>query len=299
MSEAPLLDQSVAPIVWGVLFSSVAGTVLVAVGYRRLREWGVTATNVEGRSIVTAMGAPIVLAALIAGILAWPFEFVAEGIYSGTMHGILLLLMALGGLLDDLFPEVRPVKGFAGHFGALFARGRLTRGAQKAILGGIAALWAGWFLSRGHWPVAILNGLIIALSASSLNLLDVRPGRAVKYWCIAVTIPLLVPASLPLVLPLMVAVLIYAPIDFGRKAMLGDTGALALGASAGFTWCMILPESPLGMTARWIILGGLVTMNLYVELGSISKVITQCPVLEYLDNLWTGPLRTRLGGRIR
>ena len=148
MSEAPLLDQSVAPIVWGVLFSSVAGTVLVAVGYRRLREWGVTATNVEGRSIVTAMGAPIVLAALIAGILAWPFEFVAEGIYSGTMHGILLLLMALGGLLDDLFPEVRPVKGFAGHFGALHEDGS----PGHAILGSIA-LWApGWFLSRDHWP---------------------------------------------------------------------------------------------------------------------------------------------------
>lgn len=299
MNEAPLIDQSVAPIVWGLLFSCVSGIILLAVGYRRLREWGITATNVEGRAVVTAMGAPIVLAAVAAGILAWPFEFVAEVPHAGVMHGVLLLLMAVGGLMDDLFPEVRPVKGFAGHFGALFGRGRLTRGAQKAIIGGIASLWAGWFLARGDWPLALLNGFIIALSASALNLLDVRPGRAVKYWCIAISVPLLVPAALPLALPLVVAVLVYAPIDFGRRGMLGDAGALALGASAGFAWCMILPDTPLGMAARWLALGGLVTMNLYAELGSISKVISQCPILEYLDDLWTGPLRTRLGGRTR
>lgn len=297
MTEAPMLDQSITPVLWGVLFSSVAAAVLVAVGYKRLREWGVTTANVEGRATVTAMGAPIVLAAVAAGILVWPFEFVSDLPYAGAMHSVLLVLMALGGLLDDLFPEVRPVKGFVGHFGALFGHGRLTRGAQKAIIGGIAALWAGWFLARGQWSIALLNGLVIALSASTLNLLDVWPGRAVKCWCVAAVVPLLVPTSMPLVLPLVVAVLIYAPIDFGRRAMLGDTGALALGASLGFTWCMILPETPLGLAARWLILALLVVMNVYAELGSLSKVIRQCPILDYLDSLWIGPLRVRPGDR--
>jgi hypothetical protein len=299
MNDAPLFSEEISRILWGIVFATIAGTVLVAVGYRRLREWGVTATNVDGRPTVTAMGAPIVLAGVAAWILAWPFDFVAGIPWAGAMHGALILLMALGGLLDDLFPEVRPVKGFVGHFGALFAKGRLTRGAQKAIIGGIASLCAGWFLARGQWSLAIIDGLIIALSASTLNLLDVRPGRAVKYWCLAVALPLLVPDTLPILLPLVVAVLVYAPIDFGRKAMLGDTGALALGASAGFTWCMILPDTSLGMTVRWIILIGLAITNIYAELGSISKVIRQCPILEYIDNLWTGTPEPRLGGRTR
>ena len=139
-----------------------------------------------------------------------------------------------------------------------------------------------------------MNGLIIALAANTVNLLDVRPGRALKWWGLAILIPLIVPSTMPVVLPLAVAAVVYSPLDFQRMGMLGDTGALALGASAGFAWCMILPDHALGATLRWVILLGLVTVNVYAELGSLSKVISQCPILEYLDNLWVSP-RARRG----
>jgi len=271
----------------------VIGSVSVALGYRRLREWGVLDTNLEGNRIVTALGAPLVLTGLLVALIGWPVGVNTEAAREVFPHCVLILVMALGGLLDDLFPESRPVHGFVGHFGALFTRGRLTRGVQKAILGGIVALWAGSKLARGAGAEGIVNGLIIGLMASTVNLLDVRPGRAVKWWCCFAALPLLVPATQPLALPLAVAVLIYAPLDLRRRAMLGDTGALPLGASLGYCWCMILPETPVGMALRVIMLIGLLAMNVYAELGSLSRVIAGNGVLQWLDELWVGPLRAR------
>jgi len=207
--------------------------------------------------------------------------------------------MCAAGLLDDLFPDARPVRGFLGHFGAFFTRGRLTRGATKAILGGAVALFVGAKLSHSGWGEAILNGLLIALSAAVLNLLDVRPGRAVKWWGLAIVLPVLVPATGPMVLPLVVAVLIYAPLDLARLAMLGDAGVLALGASAGMAWCVLLSGSVEGLILRIALVVFLAFVTVYSELSSLSKVIRGNPVLEYFDSLWVGPLETRGEDAIR
>jgi hypothetical protein len=273
--------------------SVVIGCVSVALGYRRLREWGVLDTNLEGNRIVTALGAPLVLTGLLVALLGWAVGVNTEAAREVFPHCVLILVMGLGGLLDDLFPESRPVHGFVGHFGALFTRGRLTRGVVKAVLGGIVALWAGLKLAHGATAEGIVNGLIIGLMASTVNLLDVRPGRAVKWWCCFAVLPLLVPATQPLTLPLAVAVLIYAPLDLGRRAMLGDTGAFPLGANLGFCWCMILPDTSFGMAVRILMLAGLLIMNVYAEMGSLSRVIAGNGILQWLDELWVGPLRVR------
>ena len=75
--------------------------------------------------------------------------------------------------------------------------------------------------------------------------------------------------------------------------MLGDVGALAIGASVGFAWCVVLAEAPFGGVVRVAAAIGLIALNVYAELGSLSKVIRRSPVLEYIDSLWVGPLRAR------
>ena len=74
--------------------------------------------------------------------------------------------------------------------------------------------------------------------------------------------------------PLMVAVLIYAPIDFGRNS--SAIPAHWLSAPVRVSHGVILPESPLGMTARWIILGPGDDEPVR-RTGTISKVITRVP----------------------
>jgi hypothetical protein len=180
-----------------------------------------------------------------------------------------------------------------GHFGALVGHGRLTRGATKAILGGAVSLWAGVQIARGDVWEGLANGLIIGLAANTVNLLDVRPGRALKWWAALVFIPLLRADCLPVIMPLVVAVVLYSPLDFRKRAMLGDVGALAIGASAGFAWCVILTDTPFGGAVRVVAAVALLALNVYAELGSLSKVIRRNPVLEYIDNLWVGPVRVR------
>jgi UDP-N-acetylmuramyl pentapeptide phosphotransferase/UDP-N-acetylglucosamine-1-phosphate transferase len=273
--------------------SLASGVVFVALGYRRFREWGILARNVEGQAIVTALGAPIVLSALAVAVVGWAFGFRPDAPWLTVTHSILLVVMGLGGLLDDLFPDSRKVRGFVGHFGALFARGRLTRGATKAVLGGAVSLWAGVQIAHGDIWEGLANGLIIGLVANSVNLLDVRPGRALKWWAVLVFLPLLRSNCLPLIMPLVVAVVLYSPLDLRKRAMLGDVGALAIGASVGFAWCVVLAEAPFGGVVRVAAAIGLIALNVYAELGSLSKVIRRSPVLEYIDSLWVGPLRAR------
>ncbi len=269
-------------------------------GYRKFREWGIVARNLEGRRIITALGAAVVVAALAAAFVGLVvFRFGVADVRLLILHAVLITVMCAAGLLDDLFPDARPVRGFLGHFGAFFTRGRLTRGATKAILGGAVALFVGAKLSHSGWGEAILNGLLIALSAAVLNLLDVRPGRAVKWWGLAIVLPVLVPATGPMVLPLVVAVLIYAPLDLARLAMLGDAGVLALGASAGMAWCVLLSGSVEGLILRIALVVFLAFVTVYSELSSLSKVIRGNPVLEYFDSLWVGPLETRGEDAIR
>src|SRR5690606_29750187 len=116
--------------------------------------------------------------------------------------------------------------GFKGHFGALL-RGRLTTGGLKALGGGLIAFFLALFLSSS-WYDVVLNTLIIALFANMLNLLDLRPGRAVKgYFIFLLLILLLAKGRVDwlLIMPVIGAVLVYFPYDLKAKVMMGDAGS--------------------------------------------------------------------------
>jgi hypothetical protein len=72
------------------------------------------------------------------------------------------------------------------------------------------------------------------------------------------------------------------PFDLRQRAMLGDTGANALGAVVGLGLAAALPGA--GRIAAIVILAAL---NLASERWSFSKIIASTPWLSYLDRLGT------------
>jgi hypothetical protein len=153
----------------------------------------------------------------------------------------------------------------------------------------------------------LTSAIVIALSANTLNLFDLRPLRALKLFGLgavlllaATTAPLLAVDRLP-ALPLwwpiwlrgapgspavavallglaLAPALLYAPLEARRRAMLGDTGANALGALLGVAACALLP-----LAGQAVLAAALIGLNLYAETHSLSALIRSHPLLERLD----------------
>jgi UDP-N-acetylmuramyl pentapeptide phosphotransferase/UDP-N-acetylglucosamine-1-phosphate transferase len=185
---------------------------------------------------------------------------------------------AVVGGYDDL-RGAGGTKGFAGHLGAL-ARGEVTSGVVKIVGVGAAGLGAGALVRRD--PVdAVLAGGVIAGAANLVNLLDLRPGRAVKAG-LAAGLPLVVaggPAA-PAVAAGLGAAAALLPTDLAERGMLGDAGANALGAILGLG--MAATRSRRGLAAT---LGALVSLTAASEAVSFSRVIDAVGPLRWLDRL--------------
>ncbi len=204
------------------------------------------------------------------------------------------------GLLDDIGGDTA-AKGWHGHFRAFFHERKVTTGFVKAVGGGLGALLlAAWFLSVATpstvprlslmWLGSLLFAtLLIALSANTINLLDVRPSRALKGFWVLSGIGLLVSQGegwLAL-LPLWAGTLAYAPADFQRRAMMGDAGANPLGACFG-VWVLhhwsslsVVPPS----AVQWVLLLLLIALQIYAERRSLTQDIQRIQPLRWLDEL--------------
>lgn len=192
-------------------------------------------------------------------------------------------LVAVGGaaafgVLDDL-ADGGLRKGLRGHLGAL-ARGEITTGGIKLAGIGTTGLVAAALAlgprakARDVLPAAAL----VAGCANLSNLLDLRPGRALK----AVLLPLPAVAAAGPAGGLVAAVagpaLALLPEDLGERAMLGDGGANAAGALLGVA---LVAGTPRG--ARLGALAAVVGLTLASEKVSFTKVIEATPVLRELD----------------
>jgi hypothetical protein len=161
-------------------------------------------------------------------------------------------VVAAIGLVDDLWSG--PERGFRAHLRA----GRTT-GVLK--LAGIPLY--GFLRTR-----SVSGALVVGLSANALNQLDTRPGRALKAY---VAVAVLVGA------PLRVAVLL-APYDLREMAMLGDSGANALGALLGLN-----SVERITGRGRWLLIGGLVGLTVLGERTSLGRLIERSPALRRVD----------------
>lgn len=217
----------------------------------------------------------------------------AEGVgvaaAAACVEGPLLAVIGGIGLLDDVVEpwlsrrgRMSSAKGLRGHLRAL-ARGELTTGAVKVIALPAAALGLA-VREHGARPSLLLplDAALIAGSANLLNLLDLRPGRALKSTLLlsaplAATFTGTGERSAPAAGAL---ALLALPVDLAEKGMLGDTGANSLGALLGLAALRRLP-----LRGRILALGVITGLTLASERISFSRVIDATPALRALDRL--------------
>ncbi|MFA1551208.1 hypothetical protein [Actinomadura chokoriensis] len=242
--------------------------------------WG--RTNHRGEPVTLLEGPAFVAGAAVAGLLA-------PGT-TGRMRAAALLAGAGSGVLggyDDLAGSGAS-RGFKGHLTAL-ARGEVTSGAVKILGIGATGLAAAAIAGSpapsrtGRAFDALVNGAIIAGSANLMNLFDLRPGRAIKVGLITGAPLALTRSGSAVVAAPLGAAAALLPEDLGERAMLGDTGANALGALLG------LAATRLGRGPRLAVLAGLAGLNAASEVVSFTKVIAGNPVLNRIDMLGRRP----------
>jgi hypothetical protein len=196
---------------------------------------------------------------------------------------MLIVVISAGaiGLYDDLYGDAA-TKGFRGHLRAL-RTGRVSSGLAKLAVICAASVVAAIVLGEGDIGVQqAVDAGVIAGCANLANLLDLRPGRALKV-LVGVAVPtacLAGPAVGAVVAAVAgTAVAVLRP-DLAEQSMLGDGGANALGAAVGVG----LAASG-GLTTSAAVLTGLVVATGVSELVSFSAVIDRVAVLRWLDRL--------------
>lgn len=279
----------VAAATWAV----TRGAAAAARGFPRHVHQRWERTNHRGDTVSLIQG-PILVAGSVVGALITSLLDEEEGAADDarpTRPGAAAVMVALtasavAGAADD-FASAGDPKGLQGHLGAL-RRGQLTTGVVK-----IGALGAAGFLSavaetrtrpgpsRGPLGRLLNVGLgtvIVAGSANLANLLDLRPGRALKSAIIAATPLAFIPPGSPSAAVSIGSGLAVLPDDLAGRTMLGDTGANPLGALVG-----IAALGRTGLAARLLIAAGLVGLTVLSERVSFSEVIERTPSLRALD----------------
>jgi UDP-N-acetylmuramyl pentapeptide phosphotransferase/UDP-N-acetylglucosamine-1-phosphate transferase len=234
-------------------------------------------TNHRGEPISLVEG-PAFAAGALAGVAlasAAPARVRAAALVAGAAAAGL-------GAYDDL-AEHQVRKGLAGHLGAL-ARGEVTTGAVKVVGLASSGLVASALIRPAPGPAGsgvralldvLVGGAVVAGSANLVNLLDLRPGRALKATLLAAPF---VGGGLPVAAAVAGAGLGVLPEDLAERTMLGDTGANAAGALLGVAALVSARRRD-----RWALLSVLVALTAASEKVSFTRVIEGTPVLRELD----------------
>lgn len=273
-----------------------AGVTLAAVVFvgRVFPRAGWTRPNYAGQPIPLGAGGSFVLGGSLglalyiarAG-LPFPLQHVGFAVPAAAADPRWWLGGALGmatlGWLDDRYGS-HTVRGFSAHVRAL-ARGRLTTGGLKLLGGGLLALGATVPPSGAPSGAAAIaawlaDALLLALAINTVNAFDLRPGRAAKGWALLVGLSAMAGARIPWILPFVAAVAAYVGWDLRARMMMGDTGANALGALAGFS--LVSMPSPV---ARWAAAAVLAAFHLWMERHSLTRWIAEHPAVGWLDRL--------------
>lgn len=294
------------------VYALIAPIVLAPFLSRLLCRWlGLVKPNFRGERIPSALGLTFVLIAVgyQALIVLFPpplppnttgqFNDYDLSYYQNSGLGrpfYVVLIFGLLGFIDDRWGN-RSVGGFRGHLRSLFS-GKPTTGALKLVGGGLAALWCVWPSSPEvllhpeiqEWLKFPVGAALIALSANTVNLLDLRPGRA-YFGFLLLLLPSLVLPSLVSnwvgafqyapnfgFRTVLVGALIEWPFDARAKGMLGDTGSNFLGALAGIAAVGALP-----LWGQVVMLSVLLLLNALAERYSITATIEKTPWLRWID----------------
>lgn len=273
-----------------LLAAGAAAARVALVGARRATEHGDQPTrrwarqNYQGRSVNLVGGPALAAAATVTAAAGAPGRApaVAVLVAGGTAGAV--------GLYDDLVgarPE-QQAKGLRGHLTAL-RHGRVTSGVVKLLGVSAAGLSAVALLDHaraaGRAPTprdlagVVVGAGVVAGSANLLNLLDLRPGRALKV-ALLIGLPLTRGHAGALAAGPVGAAAGALPEDLSARTMLGDCGANALGALLG-----VALVQRTGVAGRAAALTVIAALTVASERVSFTQVIARTPGLRQLDEL--------------
>jgi hypothetical protein len=268
---------------YDVLVLIVLGYICTIVSQSRIRqmliEAGQVIANFQGIKIPGSMGIAVMLGTVAAVGMAIPFDLVEPlqalyVVFAGS-------LMGFAGLIDDLLGN-NSSKGFKGHIKGLM-KGKLTTGGLKAIIGFISAFIVSIQVSKTFYDI-IANIFLISLVTNLINLLDTRPGRAIKGFILLTLLSLLLGTLTNIHYIVLGALLAYLPLDLKARGMLGDTGANFIGMALGIGIVIAVKS----FMVRFILLTIVFLLNLISEKYSFSKAIEGNRVLNFIDRLGRG-----------
>ena len=276
----------------GALGSVVTAALLKSRPPGGVERW--TRENHAGRP-VTLFEGPAYAMGAVAGALAGG---------AGGPAAVAGLGAAASGALDDLVGDSSS-KGLRGHLAAA-RRGDVTTGAVKIVGLGVTGLLSARMIDRSRERngvvATLVGGAVIAGSANIANLLDLRPGRALKVVLLlaapivaggrgihlsstAATATATATATAGAAAGAAIGSL---PDDLAGRSMLGDTGANSAGALLGTA--LVARTGPRG---RLLGLAVVTVLTLVSEKVSFTRVIESTPGLRELDALgrpsWSSP----------
>lgn len=236
-------------------------------------------TNHRGEPVSLLEG-PSVAAGVLGGLAAGGEGRAALGAAIATSSA------GAFGIVDDLAEDAEHrTKGLRGHLGAL-ARGELTTGGLKVLGIGAGSLLAAAVgtprtgSTRAWLADLAINGALVAVSANLVNLLDLRPGRALKASLLAAGGAGIAGVSPGIAGSVLGASAAAIGEDLAENDMLGDGGANAVGAAIGSAFAFGASR-PARLAALTLATG----LTLASEKVSFSAVIARTPGLRELDEL--------------
>lgn len=274
--------------------SSIAITLLLLLGTRELFDsLTLKRENYRGALIPSALGGIIVITIIVVelGMVLMVRTGALEenwNVWWDYSFMVLISGIALLGLIDDIGGRER-VSGFRGHILAI-GRGRITSGFIKAGAGFALSMIAVNVFSNSLGEL-FLNTFLVALTINLINLLDKRPGRAIKgFWLLYVVVVItnrgLDSTFLNQSASVLASSLVLFPGDMRERFMLGDTGSNVLGATVGLGLALGL--------ANWPKLGfvlALLLLNVLSEFYSFSRAIERSSIIRFIDRLGGIPSR--------
>jgi hypothetical protein len=259
-----------------LIISFLAAAALAPAALHRLSAAPFGRRNYRGRRVAFPLGVVILAASATSLAVCACVSLLPAG--TATV-AVFVLGVGLLGLADDALAG--SARGIRGHLRALLARRFDTAMLKACGTLGLALIVLHASGLRGE-RLALAGGVLV-LAPHAFNLVDLRPGRAIKLFSLLAAILLLATRAsreLWLLGPFVGPLAAIAYFDVRERGMLGDSGASLIGALAGLWLVSALPSAALAGA-----LATLAAVAIYGEVSSISALITRAPLLRRLDSM--------------
>ena len=244
-----------------------------------LESCGLIRKNYRGEMIPVGMGIAFIPALMVNSAILTYFNIEHDRLLLIFVLLFAVMAMAFAGIMDDAIGN-RDVTGLKGHFLSTF-KGRLTTGGFKAVLGGFIGIVVSAAVADNILGV-VVGTLVVALATNFMNLLDLRPGRAIKVYLIISILVLIFAGDFnrQLYMLLLPGVVSYFIFDLKALSMMGDAGSNVLGVFIG-----VMIVISFSIQVQLVCLVGLIAIHVLTEKYSLTKLIEQNSVLNFIDKL--------------